>query len=180
MDTRIIAATNRDLEQAVNEGKFRNDLFYRLNVLPIYLPPLRERREDIPLLVSYFIEKANKMYDLNIKGIEEGVLDYLKNMYYRGNVRELENIIYRLCILSDGEIICYDDINIKGSQDHTHKKEGSNYISFQIGTKIEEAEKTLILRTLEFVGGNKSKAAQMLGISERSIYYKINDYLKRE
>lgn len=180
IDVRIIAATNKDLEQAANKGKFRSDLFYRLNVLPIYLPSLRERSEDIPLLVSYFINKANELYNLNINGIEEGALNYLKNMDYKGNVRELENLIYRLCILNDEDIIRYDNFNIKENKYNNYEIKDKNYISFKIGTKIEETEKMMILKTLDFVGGDKAKAAQMLGISERSIYYKINDYLNKK
>lgn len=175
VDVRVIAATNKDLDEAIRNKEFRSDLFYRLNILPINLPTLNDRKDDIPLLITYFINKANKLYNLNIRDIEDNAVEFLQTLNYKGNVRELENIIFRACILSKSEIILYDDLKLNQSNDKSIDKE-VNYISFEIGTKIEEAEKRLILETLEFVGGNKSKAAELLGISERSIYYKTKDY----
>lgn len=174
IDVRIIAATNKDLSKEVEEGRFRKDLFFRLNVVPIYVPSLNERKEDIPLLVEHFIKKANLMYNLSIKEITEGALEKLKSHNYIGNIRELENIIYRACIFSSKGFIdetCIPDLS---PLDEVYYDE--DIIPIKLGTKLEEAEKQLIINTLDYVDGNKAKAARILGISERSIHYKVKNY----
>lgn len=173
VDVRVIAVTNRDLYKEVQSGRFREDLFYRLNVVMIKIPSLRERSEDIPLLVKEFIDRANKMYNLNIKGIRQDAMIDLKNRRYSGNIRELENTIYRACIMSTGELIEAHDIE---QQYNEESDDTDNYISVKVGTKIDDAEKQIILKTLEYANGNKTKAAKLLGMSERSIYYKIKYY----
>lgn len=174
IDVRIIAATNKDLQKEIEDGNFRKDLYYRLNILSIYVPSLNERPEDIPLLIEYFINKANDMYNLNIQGISKGTLEKLKNKEYVGNIRELENIIYRACILSDSDFI---EENLVGDVECSNGNLiFDNFVSVKLGTKLEDVERQIIMSTLEFVNGNKAKAAKLLGISERSIYYKIRNY----
>ena len=168
IDVRIIAATNKDLSKEVEEGRFRKDLFFRLNVVPIYVPSLNERKEDIPILVEHFIKKANLMYNLSIKEITEGALEKLRSHNYIGN------IIYRACIFSSKGFIdetCLPDLN---PIDEVYYDE--DIIPIRLGTKLEEAEKQLIINTLDYVDGNKAKAARILGISERSIHYKVKNY----
>ena len=174
IDVRVIAVTNRDLYKEVQNGNFRGDLFYRLNVVMIKIPPLNERMEDIPMLVSEFVNRANKMYNLEIKGIRQAAMDMLKARKYGGNIRELENMIYRACIMAEGDLIEVKDIENLYSDGED--EDSNNYISVKMGTKIDDAEKQIILKTLEYTNGNKTKAAKLLGMSERSIYYKVKSY----
>ncbi len=173
VDVRIIAATNKDLSEEVKNTNFRMDLFYRLNVFPINIAPLNERVEDIPLLVNNFIYKANELYGTNIQGITNEALNKLKERKYVGNVRELENIIFRACILCDDEYISVDCLQYEQNENYNDKE----YVSIKIGSSLEYTEKELILSTLNYVNGNKAKAAKLLGISERSIHYKVKNYL---
>ncbi len=167
VDVRVVAATNRNLSQEVQEGRFRADLFYRLNLMTLEVPPLRERREDIPPLVYAFMERANATYKTQVTGISKGALDRLTRYEYKGNVRELENIIYRAVIMS-GEIIEEAALPIAGETFI-----GDDIIEIKVGAKMAEVEQAAIEKTLESVNGNRSKAAKILGISERSLYYKI-------
>lgn len=164
IDVRIIATTNRDLKKECGEGRFREDLYYRLNVFPIRIPPLRERKKDIPVLAWYFIKKFSAILGKNITGISKEALEALMNRPWRGNVRELENVIQRAAIISlddtiKPEDLMFDDIN-------TPQNTG----------RIREMEKDLILRTLEEVDGNKTRAAKILGVSVRTIRNKLNEY----
>lgn len=163
VNVRVIATTNRNITKYVGEGKFREDLYYRLNVFPITVPPLRERKEDIPPLVEYLLKKHAKGMDV---GIDSEAINYLKERPWRGNVRELENLISRACILSDSSVIklthlkdidCVDE-NIAGS--------GS----------VKDMETKLILDALKSVKGNRTKAASMLGITVRTLRNKIHEY----
>lgn len=164
IDVRIIATTNRDLHKECGEGRFREDLYYRLNVFPIRIPPLRERKQDIPALALHFINKFSALSGKNITGFSEEALQALMNRPWRGNVRELENVIQRATVISSGgtikpEDLMFDDIN-------TPQNTG----------RIREMEKDLILKTLEEVEGNKTKAAKILGVSVRTIRNKLNEY----
>jgi len=165
VDVRIIAATNRDLKKMVENGDFREDLFFRLNVFPIKLPPLRERRSEIPLLVNYFIklysEKMNKM----VKGCSDTFLNKLKSYTFPGNVRELENIIERAVILARGDILEGYDL-----PEFNEKLVGDTDLD------IKNNEKQLILKALEEARYNKTKAAEILGISRRTLHNKIKEY----
>lgn len=173
VDVRIIAATNRNLEEMVKKGLFREDLYYRLNVVRIFIPPLRERREDIPVLIDHFIEKYSKKHGKNIKGISREARDSLLKYDYPGNVRELENIIERACILSRGEIILSEDIFGFRSKE----KEESGKLKY----KVESLEKALILDALRNCDWIQTKAAEELGISERMLRYKMKKYgIKRD
>lgn len=172
VDVRVIAATNRDLEEAVEEQSFREDLYYRLNVFNIQLPPLRERNEDIPLLVQAFTEEFNVKNDKNIKGISSDALKILRNYSFPGNVRELKNVIERAVIVSRNEVIEPEDL-----PEAIHSKATkAPIIEFRLGQSIEEVEKQFMFHTINFVDGNKTKAAKMLGISLKTLHNKLNKY----
>lgn len=163
VDVRVIATTNRDVRKLVEEGKFREDLFYRLNVFPIYVPPLRERKEDIPPLVEHMIKKYSQGKDVRI---EDQAMEYLMSKEWKGNVRELENAIARACILSDYSVIKVE-----------HLKELELNEVWRAGS-LEEMEIKMILETLKLTGGNKSKAARILGITARTLRNKLKAYSK--
>lgn len=170
-DVRVIAASNVDLEQAVTDGRFRRDLFYRLNVYPIKLPPLRERREDIPLLATHFLEIYKKRSNKNITGITKKALEWLRRYDWPGNVRELENAMERAVIIAQGRMIAIDDLPnaVRGA-------EASKSIEVEVGTTIDEAEKRMILQTLAYTRGDRTRAAQILGIGRKTLYRKLQSY----
>ncbi len=174
IDVRIIAATHKDLEKAVKEGTFREDLFYRLNVIPIYLPELRERVEDIPLLVEYFLRKYGEEAGRpNIK-ISREALACMMKYSWPGNVRELENLIERLVVLSPG-----DEITVSDLPEHIRVCKAETLVEeLTLGEKItlEELEKRYILKVLRETGWHKSNAAKILGIDRRTLYRKIEEY----
>lgn len=174
VDVRILSATNRNLRKEVEEGRFRRDLYYRLNVFPITIPPLNDRVEDIPLLVEHFIKKANSMYGMDIKGITNGAMKILRKRNYIGNVRELENIIYRACILCDDA--CIKEHCIQGHEGEEENSIMNDFVSLRLGSSLNDMEKQVISGTLNFVDGNKAKAAKLLGISERGLHYKLKSY----
>lgn len=179
VDVRIIAATNKELAKAVEEGKFREDLYYRLNVIPVTLPPLRERREDIPLLANYFLNKFNRSMDKKIKGFSQKAMDLLCNYEWKGNVRELENMIERAVALSNSEIITpehFPDI-------FKNAERGSSIIPLNIppeGIDIEGfiggIEKDLLLNALERSNWIKKDAAKLLHLNFRSFRYRLDKY----
>lgn len=171
VDIRIIAASNRDLHEEVKKGSFREDLYYRLNVVNIKLPPLRERREDIPFLVNFFIEKFNKKYGLNVKGISQRAMNVLMDYNWTGNVRELENTIESAMVVNNPEILDIQHI----PQEIKEFKEKPEIISIKIGTPLEEVEKEMIIKTLQATRGNKLKAARLLGINVRTIHRKLGE-----
>jgi DNA-binding NtrC family response regulator len=172
-DVRVIAATNRDPIKAIEEGHLRDDLYYRLNVVPILLPPLRERQEDIPLLVQFFIVEFNRKHGLNLSGITDEAADVLKAYSWPGNIRELRNVIERAVVLTKGEWI--DQSNLP--PDIRNAGPGSNRLIFAVGaTTVADAERELILRTLEQAGNNKAEAARQLGVDVKTIYNKLRSY----
>ncbi len=168
VDVRVIATTNKDLYKECMEGRFREDLYYRLNVFPINIPPLRERTEDIPLLAMHFMKKFSECSHKDIKGFSEQAMNLLKNRQWRGNVRELENVIQRAVFLCRGNLIEVNDLLL----------EDDVMCSTKSGN-LKEVEKKLILQTLKDVNGNKTKAAKILGISVRTIRNKLNEYGKK-
>jgi len=176
VDVRIIAATIQDLTRAVAEGKFREDLFYRLNVLPVHLPPLRERKEDIPLLVDHFIHKYNEQHGMNTEGIAEDVLARLLEYSWPGNVRELENAIERAMILAQGRKIEADCLpsEVLGTRPPWKKELWGDEYSIKKASHIMEEE--LIRKALKKTGGNRSQAAKILEISHPSLLSKMKDY----
>jgi len=175
VDVRVIAATNINLEEAVGQGRFRRDVFYRLNVFPIKLPALRERREDLPLLALHFLEVYKKRSNKNISGITEKALSRLRRHDWPGNVRELENAIERAVILAQGRMITVDDLPdaVKGAETETDAKKT---VELEIGTTMDDVEKHVILETLNYTRGDKSRAAQILGIGRKTLYRKLQQY----
>ena len=174
VDVRVIAATNADLDRAVAERRFREDLFYRLNVISVEVPPLRERREDIPLLVQHFIEKYNSLTGKELAGISPSALDRLVAMDWPGNVRELENVIERAVVLATGDRVTADDI----AADPGSGENGSNGdlpIPFRVGQSLAELEREAIQRTLRAVDGDKDAAARILGIGVATLYRRLKE-----
>ncbi|HCK98992.1 MAG TPA: two-component system response regulator [Candidatus Marinimicrobia bacterium] len=169
-DVRILSATNVDIEQLVKENKFRSDLFFRLNVIPIEVPPLRKRREDIPLLVNHFIHKHSQLNKSRVKEISSEGLDLLMRYDYPGNVRELENIIERAVILSRGSIITREDLPL-----NTSVSIGES-LSKSLPDQVGELEKSLIRKALQQSNGIQAKAAELLGITDRMLRYKLMKY----
>jgi len=169
VDVRVIAATNRKVNEALRDGVLRLDLYYRISYVHIVLPPLRERKKDIPLLVEHFILKFNKIYRKKIKGITNKALEALQYYYWPGNVRELENVIGRAFALGKGDIITVDDLPM----DIWDGKEAVNPEGI---ISVEEAEKNLIKKALSETGGNKTRAARLLGIGRKTLYMKIKKY----
>ena len=172
VDVRVIATTNRDIEELVKDGKFREDLYYRLNVILFRLPPLRERRDDISLLANYFIEKYNRIDKRNVKGLTEEGMQLLINMPWKGNVRELENIIERAILMCKGDLIDKGDIF------HMEKDRPAEDINLNSSptVSLKEMEKKVIYHALDQTNGNRTHAAEILGISVRTLRNKLNEY----
>jgi len=177
VDVRIIAATVKDLAKEVSEGRFREDLFYRLNVLHLSIPPLRERREDIPLLIQYFINKHNQTLNKNVKEVDSKALEVLMNYRWSGNVRELENTIERAVVLTDGTKIELDHLpfEIQNFQNEVPMVPmAEEEYSIKKASKVLEI--ALIRKALKKTKGNHTQAARLLEISHRALLYKIKDY----
>lgn len=167
-EVRIIAATNRDLQQAIREGNFREDLFYRINVIHIQAPPLHERRKDIPLLAKHFLKKAAKRFSQKQPSITPEALAVLTDYHWPGNVRELENTIERAVVLDSDHKIDVDDLVLPRSVGN------SNTIS--AGMTLEQISQLLMEKTLKATEGNKTKTAEMMGVSLRWIHYKLKEW----
>ena len=170
VDVRIIAATNKDLAEEVKKGRVREDLYYRLNVVPITIPPLRERTEDIPLLAEHFLRIYSEKNKRKIKGFGAGVMDVFIGYSWPGNVRELENIVERIVIMSRVDTITLDELppgiaEPQGEGDRTPHP-----------TSLREVERETILKTLHQTGGNRTQAAQILGITRKTLQNKIKEY----
>jgi len=172
VDVRIIATSNRILKEAIQEKIFREDLYYRLNVIPIHLVPLRERLEDIPLLVNHFIEKYNAENHKNVSSVDDNVMRLLLSYHWPGNVRELENYIERGVVTSGNKILSKEDF----PKELVLGKLADEVIKFDGGLTLAEGEKFLILKALERSGGNKTKAAEALNITPRTIRNKLAEY----
>ena len=176
VDVRVLAATNKDPVKAIQEGTFREDLYYRLNVVSLVMPPLRERREDIPALVQAFLEEFNARYDKHIRSLDEGVLSGLIAQSWPGNVRELRNTLERAIIVCEGDTILPKHIPPKPSLRAADPADGPDSVSFRVGTSLEDAEKALIIKTLAANGNNKTRAADVLGISLKTLHNKLKAY----
>ena len=174
VDVRVIATTNRDIDTMMEEGKFREDLYYRLSVIPIHLPPLRERRNDIPLLANYFIEKYNRIDGRAVKGLTKEAEAALLQMPWKGNVRELENVIERAILMCKGDYIEKEGLLMKGK---ARKQDDPGY-PFMPTVPLKEMEKKAIFQALDHTNGNRTHAAEILGISVRTLRNKMNDYRK--
>ncbi|MGB9812326.1 MAG: sigma 54-interacting transcriptional regulator [Thermovenabulum sp.] len=169
INIRIICATNRDLLKEVNNGNFRQDLFYRINILPLFIPPLRERKEDIIPLAEYFLKKYSKLIGKNILGFTHSAVDYLLSLDYPGNVRELEGIIERACAVCEGKYIDMEDLIFKYFEINQNKIKSQEL-------SIEEQEKNLISKALTESKGNITLAAKLLGIHRTTLWRKIKKY----
>ncbi len=173
VDVRLVATTNKNLEDEVKTGRFREDLYYRLNVIPLYLPPLRDRLDDIPALVDHFIRKYNDENHRDVKGVTEKAMKLLLSYHWPGNVRELENYIERGVVLSKDDRITDADLPghlVLGKLSSLSTTSGNKQMT------IAEMEKVMIIETLERCGGNRTKASDCLGISSRTLRNKLHEY----
>jgi two-component system response regulator AtoC len=173
VDVRVVAATNRKLEIEVREGRFREDLYYRLNVLPIELPPLRARPDDIPLLVNYYVDAYNREFRKRVRGVEPGAMGALKTYGWPGNVRELRNVVERAMLLAEGTTLTTGDFPVASS--------GPVRLSERVdlpagGIDLEQLERSLVVQALERSGWNQTKAAGMLGLNRDQIRYRIEKF----
>jgi DNA-binding NtrC family response regulator len=167
VDVRVIAATNRDLRQLVSDGRFQEDLYYRLNVIPIHIPPLRERRDDIPVLVEHFIAKHGQRAGKRIDGLAPGVLEALQAADWPGNVRELENTVERAVVLTPSTLIGPEVVRILG----VASTSANGLPSMTLRQNLDWAERETVRRALDACGGVKKDAAEMMGISQRALSY---------
>ncbi len=179
VDIRIICATNKDLQRQVEQQKFRDDLFYRLNVINIHMPPLRDRKEDIPALVEHFLAKHRYSATAQPAAISEEALKRLMEYDWPGNVRELENVVERAVVLSRGQIITSRELPFGDHDAGDHEEDGGDEVSVEksfFKKSVAQFEKDLIMKALRDANGNRSKAAEMLGIYRRLLYAKIKEY----
>jgi two-component system response regulator HydG len=172
VDVRLISATNRNLEEMVADRSFREDLYYRIKGVTITIPPLRERREDIPLLIYYFLKQAAENYDKPLDSLHPDVQHALVSYGWPGNVRQLKNVVENMVVLATGDVIGPDLLPAEIRPRHADVGD----IDSLAGISLEQAEKVLIRNTLKMVNGNREQAAQMLGIGERTLYRKIKEY----
>lgn len=171
IDSRVIAISNVDLKKAVNDGKFREDLYYRVNVIPFTVPPLRERKEDISILANHFLEKYCSINHKPFMKIAEESISMLLKCEWKGNVRELENTIERAVIMASDGVLLPKHLFIEPGRNN-----GKTTIPFKVGTSVKEMEKELIFKTLEEVNDNRTHAAKLLGISIRTLRNKLSEY----
>jgi two-component system response regulator HydG len=178
VNVRILSATNSDLQEKVDKGEFRDDLYFRVKGATIDIPPLRRRREDIPMLIEHFIAAGNKAHGTKIKGVTPEVRRVLMSYPWPGNVRQLRNVIENMVVLATGDKLTVDDLPV---EIHTPPAGAADEQFGELaGISIEEAEKQLIRNTLKMLDGNREKAAQILGIGERTLYRKIKEYDLKE
>ncbi len=176
VDVRIIAATVKDLNEQVKKGLFREDLFYRLNVVHLHMPPLRERRGDIPLLVDHFLNRFNERLGVGIHEVNSNALESLEKYHWPGNVRELENTIERAMVLCDGHEITLDDLPAKITEFQPNYKLELPESNLSVKKAVYKIENDLIRKALKKTGGNRTAAAKLLEISHRALLYKIKEY----
>ncbi|MDA8407105.1 MAG: sigma-54 dependent transcriptional regulator [Deltaproteobacteria bacterium] len=176
VDIRILSATNKDLKEEVKRGTFREDLFYRLNVVPIQLPPLRERKEDIPLLTEHFLKIYNEKNGRHLKGFHPRALDAMMRYSWPGNIRELENVVERAVILTRDEYVSLPEVPESIARAVEDPVQGINTDGIRPGATIREVEKELILVTLAHNDGNRTRSAAELGITRRTLQNKLKEY----
>jgi len=174
VDLRLVAATNQDLRAAVREGRFREDLYYRLNIIPVPIPPLRDRRDDIPLLAEHFLQLYAARNNKTLAGLSRAAADAMARYDWPGNVRELENTVERAVVLSRGSAIEIDDLPSEVRTGGGVQGDGRS-LSFAVGTPLEEIERRVIHATLAHVGGDKRLCAQLLGVATRTIYRRLEE-----
>ena len=179
VDARVVAATNRPLKEMVAEGSFREDLYYRLEVIPLRLPPLRERAEDIPLLVEHFLLKKCREMNLPLRRLADDALEQLSRYPWPGNVRELENVIERTVVLADGVSVGVADLPLIAAEGEVGDGDGQS-VEFDsaapLNERLEKLEKRLITEAMDKANGVKTKAAEFLGIKTSALYYKLDKY----
>ncbi len=185
VDVRIISATNQILNDQIKAGNFRKDLYYRLNVIELRIPPLRHRKEDIPLLAEHFLNKFTKVYDVSQKEFSDTCMKVFMTYNWPGNVRELKNVVERSVVMSTGSVIDTDILPQQISEIKKDEKplldpnqDFSNYIHIPVGSSLKEVERKVILDTLSRVDNNKSEAAKILGFSRRTLHNKLDEYQK--
>jgi DNA-binding NtrC family response regulator len=170
IDVRVIAATNRDLRAALEDGTFREDLYYRLNVVPIEIPPLRERKEDIPYLVRYFVDKLARENGGRVTSSTDAAIDKLMQYSWPGNVREIENVIERSIVMTTGEKLDADDIRLDMN---LRPRQQAGEMGLPEGMSLEAYEQELIRNALKQANNNKSQAARILGLTRNSLRYRL-------
>ncbi|MFN7132164.1 MAG: sigma-54 interaction domain-containing protein, partial [Myxococcales bacterium] len=190
VDVRLIAATNRDLRKEIAEGRFREDLYYRLNVVPVTLPPLRDRRGDVPELVRHFLEKYNRKLNKKVQGLEPEALEIMQEYEWPGNIRELENMMERMILFADGPVILARDLPQPLKEADTVKVPLAGFSAAAQGVDASmkdivrqaaaELERDLIGRALEETGGNVTQAAKKLKISRKSLQNKMKEFGLRD
>ena len=184
VDVRLITATNRNLFEDVREGRFREDLYYRLNVIPAHLPALRERREDIPVLVDYFLEKFNRKLDRSVKRVDEQVMSLLVRYRWPGNIRELENLVERMILMAGGDTIVPADLpselkTIIETDEAAQTDVQQKSFKDTMKTHMEDVEKQMIVNVLAECGNNVTRAAKQLGLSRKGLQLKMTKYKLR-
>jgi transcriptional regulator with PAS, ATPase and Fis domain len=179
VDVRVIAATNVDPREAVKQGKLREDLYYRLNVFSIELPPLRDRREDVPLLIQAFLNEFNAQHDRHVIAVAPEAQRLLEEYSWPGNVRELRNVIERACILTNGEFIGREHLPPEVARPEPTPGP-SDAVALSPGITVDEAEQRLILMTLEHTRNNKTRAAEILGISLKTLHNKLKKFREEQ
>ncbi len=176
IDVRVIATTNRNIEAAIGKGDFREDLYYRLNVIPLKLPPLRERSDDIELLTHYFLKAFAEEYKRPVQTVAEEAMAWMKRQEWRGNVRELKNLMERAILMSPGNVLELKDLSPDSETTPLPERDGKTTDLALPPLSLREMEEKLILRALEKTNGNRTHAAKMLGISIRTLRNKLNEY----
>jgi DNA-binding NtrC family response regulator len=176
VDVRVLAATNKDPEQAVESGGLRQDLYFRLNVFHIHLPPLREHKEDIPLLAEHILRDINTKHGKNVRGVGAEVLDIFMSHTWPGNIRELRNVLERATIMSEKDLISRSSLPGEFGKLATKSPSDLSGIKFPIGTTVDAMERELILQTLQATGNNKTRAAELLGVSLKTLHNKLKEY----
>ena len=176
VNVRVVAATNKEPAKALQDGTLREDLYYRLNVFAIALPPLRDRLEDLGDLAQAFVEEFNDRHGRNVRGVDESALDVLRRHRWPGNVRELRNVIERAVIVCSGDLVRTEHLPPLGAPIEPVTAATEADLVLPVGTTVEDAERELILRTLKQTGGNKTRAAEILGISLKTLHNKLHKY----
>jgi DNA-binding NtrC family response regulator len=178
VDVRVLATTNRDLHQEVQEGKFRQDLYFRLAVVPIHIPPLRQRRDDIPLLADYFLHQAARRLEQPASPLDDSAIDLLTNHHWPGNVRELENIVTRATVLGGPDVITADHLRswLIGTSATSDPDGPSELAGIEVGMSLQVMERKLIEATLEHYQGHRARTAKALGIGIRTLANKLRSY----
>ncbi len=176
VDVRFITATNRNLKEDVTSGRFREDLYYRLAVIPIFLPPLRERLGDLILFIGHFVEKFNARYGKSITGVSPAAMQMLFQQPWKGNIRELENVLERAVLLADQDELSPDTLGLQFSLSDKRDSGGSSAAPVSLQQAVQDAERRAIQQALIITGGNRTQAAALLGIGRRTLYDKLDEY----